>query len=108
MVCHVDDVLRNLKALFAAGDPFAAEKATDTWQKYEEILWKETVSEINFSSLTSLPEDQLGTPNSRNINNEVPVINVVSRITLHVKLHLMCFFSYGDQYFVWLNSIVKF
>ena len=30
MVRQVDDVLRNLKALFAAGDPFAAEKATDT------------------------------------------------------------------------------
>ena len=26
-----------LKALFAAGDPFAAEKAIETWQKYESI-----------------------------------------------------------------------
>lgn len=26
-MCQVDDVLRNLKDLFAAGDPFAAEKA---------------------------------------------------------------------------------
>ena len=30
MVCQLDDVLRNLKALFAVGDPFVAEKATDT------------------------------------------------------------------------------
>ena len=30
MVRQVHNVLRNLKALFAAGDPFAAEKATDT------------------------------------------------------------------------------
>ena len=35
MMCQVDNVLRNLKVLFAAGDPFAAEKATETWQKYE-------------------------------------------------------------------------
>ena len=30
------------------------------------ILWNETVSEIDFSSLTSLPEDQRGTPNLQN------------------------------------------
>ena len=30
------------------------------------ILWNETVSEIDFSSLTSLPEDQRGTPNMQN------------------------------------------
>ena len=49
MNCQVDNVLRNLKALFAAGDPFATEKAAETWQKYELILWKETVSEIHIS-----------------------------------------------------------
>ena len=37
MMCEVDDILRNLKAIFAAGDLFAAEKATETWQKYESI-----------------------------------------------------------------------
>ena len=46
MVCQVHDVLRKLKALLVAGDPFAAEKVTETWQKYEPILRKETVSEI--------------------------------------------------------------
>ena len=35
--------LRNLSALFAAGDPFAAKKATETCQKYESVLLKETV-----------------------------------------------------------------
>ena len=45
-----------IKALFVAGDPFIAEKATETWQKYESILRKEmSVSEKYFSSL---PEDQ--------------------------------------------------
>ena len=29
-MCQVDDVLRNLKALFADGGPFAAEKGTET------------------------------------------------------------------------------
>ena len=54
-MCKVDDVLRNLEAVFAAGDPFAAEKANETWLKYESILQKETVSEKYFGSL---PEDQ--------------------------------------------------
>ena len=45
-MCEVDNILRNLKAFFAAGDSFAAKKATETWQKYESVLWKETVSEI--------------------------------------------------------------
>ena len=35
MMCQVDNVLGNLKVLFAAGDQFAAEKATETWQIYE-------------------------------------------------------------------------
>ena len=55
MMCEVDDILRNLNALFAAGDPFAAKKATGTWPKYESVLRKEIVSEIY---LRSLPEDQ--------------------------------------------------
>ena len=46
MMCQVHNVLRNLKAVLVAEDPFAAEKVTETWQKYEPILWKETVSEI--------------------------------------------------------------
>ena len=29
----------NLKVLFAARDPFAAEKATETWQKYELLFY---------------------------------------------------------------------
>ena len=66
MMHQVDEVLRNVKALFDAGDPFAAEKATETWQKYEPIRPKETLSEINFSSLTSLPESQLGTSYTQN------------------------------------------
>ena len=108
MVCQLDDVLRNLKALFAVGDPFAAEKATDTWQKYEEILWKETVSEINFSSLTSLPEDQLGTPNSRNMKKWSTSNQCGQQDNPSCKITLDVFFFYGDQYFVWLNSTVKF
>ena len=36
-------------SLSAAGDPFATEKAAETWQKYEPILRKETVSEIHIS-----------------------------------------------------------
>lgn len=44
-MCQVHNVLRNSKALLVAGDPFAAEKVTETWQKYEPILHKETVSE---------------------------------------------------------------
>ena len=43
MMCEVDDISRNLSALFAAGDPFAAKKATETCQKYESVLLKETV-----------------------------------------------------------------
>ena len=43
MMCKVDDILRNLSALFAAGDPFAAKKATETCQKYDSVLLKETV-----------------------------------------------------------------
>ena len=43
MMCEVDNILRNLKAIFAAGDLFAAEKATETWQKYVSVLRKETV-----------------------------------------------------------------
>ena len=39
MMCQVDNVLRNLKVLFAARDPFAAEKATETWQKYELLFY---------------------------------------------------------------------
>ena len=39
MMCQVDNALRNLKALFAAGDPFAAEKATETWKKYELLFY---------------------------------------------------------------------
>ena len=46
----VDDVLRSLKEL-ASGDAFSAEKTTETWQKCEPIIWTETASEINFSSL---------------------------------------------------------
>lgn len=49
--------MRNLKALFAAGDPLLPKKLLRL-QKYEPILWKKTVSEIE---LTSLPEDPLGT-----------------------------------------------
>jgi len=94
MVCQVDNILRKLKALFAAGDPFAAEKATETWQKYEPILQKETVAEIDLTSLTSLPvpDDQCGTLTQKDRKNEVPKINVVNTITLDVKLHQMCFF----------------
>ena len=51
MMCQVHDVLRNLKAVLVAENPFAAEKVTETWQKYEPIIWTETASEINFSSL---------------------------------------------------------
>lgn len=103
MVCQADAVLRNLKALFAAGDPFAAKKVTDTWQKYEEILWKETVSEINFSSLTSLPEDQLGTPNSQNMKKWSTSDQCGQQDNNSCKITLdVFFFSYGDQYFVWL------
>ena len=29
----------NLKVLFAARDPFAAEKASETWQKYELLFY---------------------------------------------------------------------
>ena len=54
-MCEVDDILRNLKAIFAAGDLFAAEKATETWQNMNQLIWKETVSEIYFRSLR---EDQ--------------------------------------------------
>ena len=43
MMCKVDDILRNLSALFDAGDSFAAKKATETCQKYESVLLKETV-----------------------------------------------------------------
>ena len=74
-MCQVDDVLRNLKALFAAGDPFTAEKANETWLNQfkinlaESILQKETVSEKYFGSL---PEDQRTwnscTRNSRKMN----------------------------------------
>ena len=39
MMCQVDNVLRNLKGFFAARDPFAAEKATETWQKYELLFY---------------------------------------------------------------------
>ena len=39
MMCQVDDVLRNLKVLVAARDPFAAEKVTETWQKYELLFY---------------------------------------------------------------------
>ena len=67
MMCQVHNVLRNLKAVLVAEDPFAAEKVTETWQKYEPILWKETVSEIQFSSL---PEDQPGTVNTRNTHEK--------------------------------------
>ena len=46
MMCWVDNVLRNLKALFAAGDPFAAQKATETRQfNYKPIPWKSTLAE---------------------------------------------------------------
>ena len=74
-MCQVDDVLRNLKALFAVGDPFAEEKANETWLNQfkinlaESILQKETVSEKYFGSL---PEDQRTwnscTRNSRKMN----------------------------------------
>lgn len=50
MMCQVDDVVSSLKEL-ASGDAFSAEKTTETWQKYEPIIWTETVSEIDFSSL---------------------------------------------------------
>lgn len=50
MMCQVDDGLRSLKEL-ASGDAFSAEKTTETWQKYEPIIWTETASEINFSGL---------------------------------------------------------
>ena len=50
MMFQVDDVLSSLKEL-ASGDAFSAEKTTETWQKYEPIIWTETVSEIDFSSL---------------------------------------------------------
>ena len=43
VMCEVDDILRNLNALFATRDPFAAKKATETWQNYESVLRKETV-----------------------------------------------------------------
>lgn len=33
MMCQVHNVLRNFKALLVAGDPFAAEKVTETCQK---------------------------------------------------------------------------
>ena len=39
MMCQVDNVLRNLKVLFAARGPSAAEKATETWQKYELLFY---------------------------------------------------------------------
>ena len=55
-----------------------------------QLIRKETVSEIYFRSLR---EDQY-TLNSFTQNtqkNEVPVINVVSGITLHVKLQLAFF-----------------
>lgn len=68
LMCQVDNVLRNLKALFADGGPFAAEKGTETWQKYESILWKETVSEKYFSSL---PEDQCTWNSLKHSKNEV-------------------------------------
>lgn len=42
-MCEVDNILRNLNALFATRDPFAAKKATETWQNYESVLRKETV-----------------------------------------------------------------
>lgn len=45
MICPVDNVLRNVKALFTAGDPFDAEKATETWQNYKPILRKSTSAE---------------------------------------------------------------
>lgn len=67
-MCQVDNVLRNLKALFADGGLFAAEKGTETWQKYESILWKETVSEKYFSSL---PEDQCTWNRLKHSKNEV-------------------------------------
>ena len=50
-MCRVDDVLRSLKELASGDHAFSAEKTTETWQKYEPIIWTETVSEINFSSL---------------------------------------------------------
>ena len=50
MMCEVDDILRNLNALFAAGDPFAAKKATETWQKYESVLRKETVQKYTWEA----------------------------------------------------------
>lgn len=43
VMCEVDDILRNLNALFATRDPFAAKKATETWQNYESVLRKEAV-----------------------------------------------------------------
>ena len=39
MMYQLDGALRNLKVLFAAGDPFSAEKATETWQKYRGGEW---------------------------------------------------------------------
>ena len=45
MMCWVDNVLRNLKALFPAGDPFDAQKATETRQKYKPIPQKSTLAE---------------------------------------------------------------
>ena len=104
MMCQVDNVLRNLKVLFAARDPFSAEKATETWQKYELlliifILWQETVSKIYFSIL--LEDRHTQTASCATRKNEVLVIDVVFSITNHVKLHHACCFQWQPIFYVW-------
>ena len=101
MICQVDNVLRNWKVLFAARGPFAAEKATETWQKYELLFHSmaRNCSKIYFSSLLEDRHSQTASCETR--KNEVLVINVVFSITTHVKLHHACCFQWRPIFCVW-------
>ena len=97
MMCQVDNVLRNLKVLFAAGDPFAAEKATETWQTYDLLFY--SMERNCFKIYTSAAYMRIGilrTASCKTCKNEVLVIDVVFSITNHIKLHHVCFLN-GNQ-----------
>ena len=101
MMCQVDNILRNLKVLFAARGPFAAEKATETWQKYE-LLFHSMARNCFKNILYSLLEDRhTQTASCETHKNEVLVIDMVFSITNHVKLHHACCFQWRPIFCVW-------
>ena len=55
MMCQVD----KRKVLFAARDPFAAEKATETWQKYELLFYSMARNCFKYTSAAYLRIDIL-------------------------------------------------